>query len=47
MSNKIQIEWVLVSDLHGYENNPRNNEPAIGPVQESIKAFGFKVPLQR
>ncbi len=46
MSDKIAIEWIPVTDLHGYEGNPRNNEPAIEPVKKSIEAFGFKVPLQ-
>lgn len=28
-----------------YANNPRNNEMAVGPVKNSIKEFGFKVPI--
>lgn len=28
-----------------YENNPRNNEKAVEAVAESIKQFGFKVPI--
>ena len=40
MSDKIAIEWIPVTDLHGYEGNPRNNEPAIEPVKKSIEAFG-------
>lgn len=34
-----------VADLIPYENNPRINEDAIGYVANSIKEFGFKVPL--
>lgn len=34
-----------VSDLKPYRNNPRRNEAAVEPVSQSIKAFGFKVPL--
>ncbi len=34
-----------VKDLIPYENNPRNNESAIDYVANSIKQFGFKVPL--
>ena len=28
-----------------YDNNPRNNEEAVGKVAESIRQFGFKVPI--
>jgi DNA modification methylase len=34
-----------VTQLNEYENNPRNNEVAIEAVANSIKAFGFKVPI--
>jgi len=34
-----------VSELQEYENNPRNNEEAIKAVANSIKEFGFKVPI--
>lgn len=34
------IEW-----LRPYENNPRNNEQAVESVANSIKEFGFKVPI--
>lgn len=31
--------------LTPYENNPRNNDEAVGPVANSISEFGFKVPI--
>lgn len=31
--------------LTPYENNPRNNDEAVEPVANSIKEFGFKVPI--
>jgi site-specific DNA-methyltransferase (adenine-specific) len=34
-----------INDLIPYENNPRNNEGAIEYVANSIKQFGFKVPI--
>lgn len=34
-----------VGDLHPYEKNPRNNAKAVGYVAESIRQFGFKVPI--
>ncbi|HAP8374338.1 TPA: ParB N-terminal domain-containing protein [Enterococcus faecium] len=34
------LQW-----LRPYENNPRNNDKAVDPVANSIKQFGFKVPI--
>jgi DNA modification methylase len=34
-----------VSVLQEYENNPRNNDEAIKAVANSIREFGFKVPI--
>lgn len=34
-----------VEELVPYENNPRNNENAVEYVANSIKEFGFKVPI--
>ncbi|MGN0805365.1 MAG: ParB N-terminal domain-containing protein [Candidatus Coproplasma sp.] len=34
-----------IEDLIEYENNPRNNDGAVEAVAESIKQFGFKVPV--
>ena len=34
-----------LTDLVPYENNPRNNDDAVEAVAESIKEFGFKVPI--
>lgn len=31
--------------LTPYESNPRNNDEAVDPVANSIKEFGFKVPI--
>lgn len=33
------------TELKEYENNPRNNDAAVDYVAESIKQFGFKVPI--
>ena len=40
--NIVDIE---LSKLIGYENNPRKNDAAVDAVAESIKQFGFKVPI--
>lgn len=34
-----------VKDLKSYKNNPRNNDDAVAYVANSIKEFGFKVPI--
>ena len=34
-----------INELIPYENNPRNNEHSVGYVANSIKNFGFKVPI--
>lgn len=41
----MKIENIRVEDLHPYERNPRKNDAAVGPVAESIRQFGFKVPI--
>ena len=42
---EIKIEYLNLSDLKPYENNPRNNDRAVEEVAKSIKEFGFKVPI--
>lgn len=34
-----------IGDLRPYERNPRNNDAAVDAVAESIREFGFKVPI--
>lgn len=41
----MKIKNMKINDLIPYENNPRNNEGAIEYVANSIKQFGFKVPI--
>lgn len=41
----MEIKMVKLADIVPYENNPRKNDDAIQPVAESIKQFGFKVPM--
>ena len=48
MSNEIKemkIVYKNIEELKPYENNPRINDEAVEPVANSIKAFGFKVPI--
>lgn len=34
-----------LNELHPYKNNPRKNDGAVDAVMESIKEFGFRVPI--
>ena len=42
---QIEIVNVDINALKPYENNPRFNEDAVNYVADSIKEFGFKVPI--
>lgn len=42
---KVNIADIKLDDLKSYENNPRNNEERVEPVANSIKTYGFKVPI--
>jgi len=39
------VHNIAIDEIKIYENNPRKNEKAVAPVAESIKEFGFKVPI--
>ena len=39
------VKNVKITDLIPYENNPRNNDNAVEYVANSIKEFGFQVPI--
>jgi len=41
----MEIKQVNIKDLNPYPNNPRANDQAVDAVAESIKQFGFKVPI--
>lgn len=41
----MQITELNLSDIKPYEKNPRKNDEAVKYVSESIKQFGFKVPI--
>ena len=41
----ISITYKKLTELKPYEKNPRRNDEAVGPVAESIRQFGFKVPI--
>lgn len=42
---QLRVVYRSIEELLGYDNNPRNNEDAVAKVAESIRQFGFKVPI--
>ena len=43
--NAPEVRMVRLEDLTPYENNPRLNDAAVPLVAESIRQFGFRVPI--
>ncbi|MEX0655312.1 MAG: DNA modification methylase [Phycisphaeraceae bacterium] len=41
----MKIEMLNVDAIRPYESNPRDNSAAVDPVADSIREFGFKVPV--
>lgn len=41
----MEIINMLLTDIVPYEKNPRKNDEAVKYVEESIRQFGFKVPI--
>ena len=41
----MKIEYITLDKIKPYENNPRINDYAVKYVANSIKEFGFKVPI--
>lgn len=42
---EMKIIYKSPKEITPYENNPRMNDGGVKPVMESIKAYGFKVPI--
>lgn len=42
---EMKIEYITLDKIKPYENNPRINDYAVKYVANSIKEFGFKVPI--
>lgn len=45
MSKELKIEMIKVGEITPYEKNPRHNDNAVESVANSIREFGFKVPI--
>lgn len=42
---KIQLQYTDINSLVPYDYNPRDNAPAIDALAESIRTFGFLIPV--
>lgn len=42
---KTQIQYKKIKEIKPYDRNPRKNDDAVKYVAESIRQFGFKVPI--
>lgn len=45
MENLTKVLEFNINDLKPYTNNPRNNNSVINKMVESIKEFGFRIPI--
>lgn len=41
----MKVVDIPIEELKPYDNNPRKNEKAVGPVAESLKMFGWQQPI--
>ena len=41
----LQVQEIELASLQPWEDNPRVNDHAVGVVAESIRSFGFNVPI--
>lgn len=44
-NDDLRVSYKNIDELIPYENNPRKNDNAVEYVKNSIKDFGFKVPI--
>ncbi|MBI4332735.1 MAG: ParB N-terminal domain-containing protein, partial [Chloroflexi bacterium] len=41
----LEVKEINLTNLRAWENNPRLNDHAVDAVAESIRSFGFNVPI--
>ena len=41
----MEVKSMSIDDIKPYENNPRDNDDAVGSVANSIKEFGWQQPI--
>lgn len=42
---ELEIKYVDIDSVKPYEKNPRKNDDAVPMVEESIRQYGFRVPI--
>ena len=42
---ELKMVYKKIEEVLPYENNPRDNDEAVDAVAESIREFGFKIPI--
>lgn len=43
--SELKLVYKKISEVFEYDKNPRKNDPGVEAVANSIKEFGFKVPI--
>ena len=43
--SELEMIEMPVSSLNGYDKNPRKNDAVVARMVESIKEFGFRIPV--
>lgn len=42
---KLQVQYLSIDSVKPYEKNPRKNDDAVQSVVDSIREYGFRVPI--
>ena len=45
VSTRVQLEYIDITELQPYEFNPRQNAGAVDSLANSIRSFGFLIPV--
>ena len=43
--NALRVEYWPIERLKPYDRNPRKNDKAVSRIRESIREYGFAVPI--
>ncbi len=47
LGSKLVVEYWPIERLKPYDRNPRKNDKAVARIRESIRAYGFAVPIRQ
>ena len=45
VSARVQLEYIDITELQPYDFNPRQNAGAVDSLANSIRSFGFLIPV--